>query len=203
MSITDGYNSSVTSLEVSSAAASDPVTTAEAKTHMRVDTSDDDTYIAGLISAATQYAQDRTNRQFINATFKLRLDGFLAAQLWLPRGPLSSITSIQYVDQDDATQTLAGSKYKVDTASMPGRVVRADGQSWPSTTPNPQSVIITYVSGYGSSTSDVPEGIRLAIRMLTAHWYEAREPVIVGSIVAKVPNSVDALLMQYRIPDYR
>lgn len=203
MSITDGYNSSVTSLEVSSAAASDPVTTAEAKTHMRVDTSDDDTYIAGLISAATQYAQDRTNRQFINATFKLRLDGFLASQLWLPRGPLSSITSIQYLDENDATQTLASSKYKVDTTSMPGRVVRADGESWPSTTANPQSVIITYVSGYGSSTSDVPEGIRLAIRMLTAHWYEAREPVIVGSIVAKVPTSVDALLMQYRIPDYR
>ena len=203
MSITDGYNNSTTSIEVSTPASIDPVTTAEAKTHMRVETSDDDTYIAGLISAATSYAQDRTNRQFINATLKLRMDGFMGTQLWLPRAPLSSVSSITYLDSEDASQTLASSYYKVDTYSLPGRVRLADGESWPTTTDNPQSVTITYVSGYGTATSDVPEGIRLAIRMLVSHWYESREPIVTGTIVAKVPMTVDALLMQYRVPEYR
>ena len=203
MAITDSYNNTVTSLEVATAASIDPVTTAEAKTHMRVETADDDTYIAGLISAATAYAQDRTGRQFINATFKLRLDKFMATELWLPRTPLSSVTSIQYVDSNEATQTLASSKYKVDTYSMPGRVKQADGESWPAVSDNPQAVVITFVAGYGTGTTDVPEGIRLAIRMLTSHWYESREPVVIGTIVAKIPTTVDALLMQYRVPDYR
>ena len=129
MSISDQYTGKVTSLEVSSAASIDPLTTAEAKTHMRVDTSDDDTYIASLISAATQYAQDRTNRQFINATFKLRLDGFISTQLWIPRAPLSSVTSVQYVDENEATQTLSTDLYKVDTQALPGRIRIADGSS--------------------------------------------------------------------------
>ena len=86
---------------------------------------------------------------------------------------------------------------------MPGRVKQADGESWPAVSDNPQAVVITFVAGYGTGTTDVPEGIRLAIRMLTSHWYESREPIVIGTIVAKIPTTVDALLMQYRVPDYR
>ncbi len=203
MAIWDEFKGEATSLEVSSAASTDPITVAEAKTHMRVDTSDDDTYIGNLISAATSYIQDRTCRQMINATFKLRLDKFEAIQIWLPRAPLSSVTSIQYVDENEATQTLSASKYKVDSQSLPGRIKQTDGESWPQVSDNLQSVIITFVAGYGSATTDIPEGLRLAVRILTAHWYESREPIVTGTIVAQVPLSVESLINQFKVHNYR
>ena len=44
------------------------LTTAEAKKHLKVDTTADDDYIDNLISAATESAQIFTNRYFINST---------------------------------------------------------------------------------------------------------------------------------------
>ena len=40
----------------------EPVTLAEAKLHLRVEHSDEDAYIGGLISAAREYAESFTNR---------------------------------------------------------------------------------------------------------------------------------------------
>ncbi len=46
-------------------AASEPLTTAEAKLHLRVDGSTEDTYIDNLIKAARIYCEKYTNRSFI------------------------------------------------------------------------------------------------------------------------------------------
>jgi len=46
------------SLVITVEPAEEPVTTAEAKDHMRVDTSDDDTLIDGLITASRLYAEN-------------------------------------------------------------------------------------------------------------------------------------------------
>ena len=48
----------------------------EAKLHLRVEVTDDDALITALISAARQYAETLTQRQFVTATWKLVLDSF-------------------------------------------------------------------------------------------------------------------------------
>lgn len=188
------------SLVVSSDPATDPVTVAEAKSHMRVDTSDDDTLIEGLVTGATLYAQMYTGRAFVTQTLELRVDEFPATEIRLPKSPTQSVTSIQYVDTDGATQTWTSSEYVVDVNSKPARVRPGVDEDWPNARTQMDAVTVTYVAGYGAA-SDVPEGIKLAIKHLVAHWYENREGSTVDMKVHLVPLAIDALLTQYRIPD--
>lgn len=189
------------SLNQTSAPSVEPISTTEAKSHLRVDTSDDDTLIASYIKSARHYIENYINRQIIQATWVLKRRGFVD-ELYLPRGPLSSVSSIQYVDADGATQTLAGTVYTVDADSNPGRIVLAYGKSWPTVRDQINNVTITFVAGYGTATTDVPEPLRQAMRLLVAHFYETREPYIIGTILSAVPFAVESLLWQYKVVEY-
>lgn len=57
----------------------EPVTLAEAKTHLRVTYTDDDALIAELITAARQWFEEQTYRALVTQTWDLKLDE-------LPRG---------------------------------------------------------------------------------------------------------------------
>jgi hypothetical protein len=63
-------------LQLITPAAEEPVSLAEAKRHLRVESADDDALIASLISAARQAAETLTGRQFVTARWKLVLDSF-------------------------------------------------------------------------------------------------------------------------------
>jgi uncharacterized phiE125 gp8 family phage protein len=54
------------------------------------------------------------------------------------------------------------------------------------------------VAGYGGSHT-VPEPIKQAILLLVGAWFENREAVLTGTIVATLPFAVDALLAPYRV----
>ncbi len=58
------------------APATEPVTTAEAKTHLRVDTSDDDTLIGTLITVARRRVENDSRHQLVTATWDYTLDRF-------------------------------------------------------------------------------------------------------------------------------
>lgn len=67
------------SLVRASEPASNPVTLAEAKLHLRIDNSDDDTLIGNLITAATRWAEDYCDRTFCQTQWQMRLDSFYGA----------------------------------------------------------------------------------------------------------------------------
>lgn len=187
------------------APAVEPVSVAEFETHSRTDSGEDDSYLSALIAAARDLCERTTGRAFINQTWALKLDYFRdpwtlsSAAIHLPRPPLSSVTSITYVDTEGVTQTLDASYYDVDTASDPGRVLLGYNDTWPSTRTIPQAVTITYVAGYGAASASVPDIYRQAIKLLAAHWYENREQVIVGGTPAEMPWAVRELLAVDRV----
>jgi len=196
-------------LVVSAAASYYPVTTAEAKAHMRVDTSADDTYIAALIAAATGMAELYTRRRLVRSTWTLYLDRFPAAPkntIELPYPPLASVSSVVYLDGSGCSNTLtANTDYQVDTYSFVGRLAVAPSSYWPETqTDKRNAVTITYVAGYTASDdtegSAVPAPIKQGILITAAHWYEHREPVITGTIITPVPMSAEYLWDMYKVP---
>lgn len=189
------------SLNLTTPATEYPLLLEEAKASLRVTTDDENSYIQSLIAAATGYVEQATARQLVSATWTLKLDYFPAI-VYVPRPPLRSVTSIQYVDTAGDTQTLASTGYRVDTATLPGRIEPAYGESWPSTRDVSGAVTVTFIAGYGGASS-VPEEIKLAMRLMVGHWYEHREPVAVGNIVSDIPMSVDALLSHHRFTDIR
>lgn len=177
-----------------SAPSVEPVSTDEAKTHLRITHTDDNTYIDTLVKAARLYCERQTRRAFITQTWEDFRSCF-DTELVLTPGPLQSVTHIKYYDTDGTLQTLSTDVYAVNITDCVGRVELKYNQSWPSIRSGMYNgVQVRYISGFGNSATDVPANIKHAIKILVSHWYEAREPIVTGTIVAQVPMSVDALL---------
>jgi uncharacterized phiE125 gp8 family phage protein len=189
-------------LKLITAPAAEPVSASEAKSHMRVDTTADDTYIGTLITVARQNVENHLRRALINQTWELVLDEFPAGVFRLPKPPLVSVTSIKYTDEDAVEATFSSANYLVDTDTEPGRVVLKNGVSWPAVTLKEAGAVrVRYVAGYGAAGSNVPQAIRQAILLVIGSLYENREDVLVaqGVTVTTLPFGVEALLASYRV----
>lgn len=188
-------------LILGTAPTSEPVTTAEAKVHLRVDVSDDDTLIAALIVAARQSLEEINGRSLYTTTWKLILDSWPARPyIALPRPPLASVTSVSYVDSDGATMVWDAANYVVETLRTPGRIHLAEDVDWPSASLRAASPItITYVAGW-PTTGAIPQRYKQAILLLVGHWYENRESVATSGAVPKsIPLAFESLALMDRV----
>lgn len=195
-------------LSLSSAPATEPVTVAEAKAHLRLDHSSDDDYLEDfVIPAARRYAETLTRRAFITQTWILRLNGFGGGgPIVLPKPPLVSITSVTYTDTAGDSQTWAASStgYVLEQPTgehaMHASIRPAYGVSYPSTRDIVDSVVITYVAGYGAASA-VPIGIKHGLLMLIEDLYRNRGSEIDGSR-SRVALAAEALLAPFIVDRY-
>lgn len=189
-------------LKQTTAPSTEPVTLPDVLAAIGYEDNDKDSLVNSYIAAARQYCEDFTNRQFVTATWTLTLDRFPSSVgvIHLPRPPLSSITSITYLDSAGDLQTLDAADYIFDDGTDPhrARVTPAYGETWPSTQWRINAVTIVYVAGYGAAAA-VPDGLKAAIYMLVGHWFDMPEPVVIGATASEVPKTVDTLLWQYRL----
>lgn len=170
-----------------------PFTLDEVKDHLRQFTNDDDFYIQTLIDAVIMVAQNITRRSLYTTTWKLYLDAFCAREIKIPRGQLQSITHVKYYDTAGDLQTMSASDYQVDTVSEPGRLHPVQNTSWPTTQYGKLNAVeIQFVAGW-VKRFDLPSDLRQAMLYHISHMYDIREPVIVGTIIANVPDSMKAL----------
>ena len=186
------------SLKVDTAATTPIFTTAEAKDFLKVDTTADDTIIDNLVAAATESCQIYTNQYFINTVVTQYSDNWKEFYS-LYKSPVSSITHIKYYDKDDSLQTLASSNYILDDTYEPARIgIAVDGEL-PNVADRINAVQVKYTVGYGTASTDVPEGIRTAIILTVGNWYENRQSVITGRTATELPLSSQYLLDQFKI----
>jgi uncharacterized phiE125 gp8 family phage protein len=57
---------------------------------------------------------------------------------------------------------------------------------------------IDFTAGFGASSASVPAPLKHALLLLTAHWYEHRDPVEIGSPAARIPDAVSDLIQPFR-----
>jgi len=186
------------SLVVTTAAVNPLFTTAQAKAHLKVDVSDDDTIIDNLVLAATQSCEIFTNQYFIDTVvtqYSDTWDDFYT----LYKSPVDSITHVKYYDSNDSQQTLASSNYILGHYSKPARIGVAVGGTLPNLSDRINAVEVKYTVGYGTASTDVPEGIRQAVLLTIGSWYQNRESVITGRTATELPLSSQYLLEQYKV----
>lgn len=189
----------------------EPVTLAEAKAHLRVDTSDDDAYIGTLITAAREWCEQYLDRTLVHTQWVMRFDRFpvdSTADIELPRPPVVSSgtatsVTVAYTLEDGTTATYSTSLFRVDRASTPGAVKTNYAQTWPPHRQDDNSVSVTWWAGYGSSGTSVPAAIRHAMLMLIGFWYENRSTVLIGSISKQLEFAVESLLSSQKWGSYR
>ncbi len=173
------------------------ISTADMKTFLRVDTSDDDAVIAAYVSTATEAIKQYLRLALLTETFVLKSDGFTepdgddrlialgpgvhtASRPYIlgggdafdvPFPPLQSVTTVQTFDRSNDVSTYSNTKYEVDLQS--GRIYLNEGETWPSDLRAQDAVKITYVAGYGSGS--IPDPMLQAIRSYVEQMYDGCE----------------------------
>ena len=182
---------------VVTAAAKLPVTLDEAKQQCRVDFDDDNAIIVDYLNAATNRCQLAARRTFITTTYDGYFDAWPNREIEFPLPPLQSVTGVYYTDEDGNETEYSSDNYIVDTTSTPGRLRFKSTATAPSVTLQEiNAVRIRFVAGYGDDGGDVPRIYHQAIKMLTGHYYENREALLVaqGLSLSELPLSVKDLL---------
>ena len=144
----------------------EPVTSAEFEEQMVISSGWDSSKVTRNLKTAREMLEIHTDRSLITQTWVMKLDKFPESGIiYLPKGITQSITSIKYYDTDDALQTLAATQYDVVINADIARVSYSEvSGGWVSVSSNLLDAIeITYVTGYGSAATDVPEWAKDAI----------------------------------------
>lgn len=170
----------------------EPVSLTEAKLHLRVEHTDEDTLISNLISAAREHAESFQNRAFITRTYDLFLDNWPSRSFTLPQGPIQEILSIGYFNENGEEGQVDPGAYSLDSE---GHIYLKSGKSWPNivTLQEKDGVKISYKAGISDDADNIPRYIKQAMLLMIAHWYAYREAVSEKSLY-EVPLGAYLLL---------
>lgn len=177
----------------------EPITIDEAKQFLRLlpdDTSEDD-FISGLITAAREYCENFTGRALATQTIAMYLDE-IPVSVEVPMPPLQSVDKIEVIDADKAVHELiADTDYMIDSGEISSIIFTASAQEVAAHLYPINPVQITCTVGYDA---DIPVGIKQAIMLLVAHWYENREAVATnGEVGERIALGVRSLCLQYKV----
>jgi uncharacterized phiE125 gp8 family phage protein len=101
--------------------------------------------------------------------------------------PVTAITAIEVIG---ATTQNVASDFDIDLTERPAKVIPLSKSFNVATG---ETLLIAYTAG----EADIPDGMRQAVLMLVAHWYENREAIVVGTISSEVSLGVNQLLSPY------
>lgn len=176
--------------------------------------------LRGLISAAREYCEVFTRRSFVTKGYVQYLDAFPyyfsdppsswgspwygsfpPVDYWqmikLFYSPLVAVSKISYIGSDNASHDLAPvTDFVIDTANEPPRVFPKPGQLWPTTLYAPNAVAIHFTAGYGNDATNVPNTVKVAMRILVGLL--DKDP----GLIAKGVPIVDRLLWSQRVEDW-
>jgi uncharacterized phiE125 gp8 family phage protein len=189
------------------APAGRPVTLEEAKAHLRVDGTAEDTLIERAIDAATAYIDGPRGigHALVDQQWDLRLDCFPWGRIVLPLNPVRTVDEITYTDTAGTTQTLASSRYIVSAEREPATIEPEYNENWPSTRLVADAVKVRFTVGYEPDTNssptdygaNVPNDLKAAVLWLVAHIYENRMPATKDG-AEMLPFAVENILARYR-----
>lgn len=178
------------------APAIEPVSLAEMKLWLRLDTADEDALVTGLIAAARALVEREARRVLITQGWRIALDGWPPGPVVLPVGPVQTVSAVRVFNASAVPTTINPASYRFDASSDPARLWITGAVTWPELIAGGIEIDIT--CGYGSAAADVPEPLKLAIRLLVARWYEHRGDD--APEVPAMPADIAPLVSVYRRP---
>jgi len=176
-------------LTLMSGPAVEPVDLSDAKLHLRVDHSSEDSLIDGLIAAARLRVEAYAGVAMIDQTWKWSVPAptVRGAQLRLslPLGPVELLTDLTVDGEALQQQVYVFEPGLRPRLSFTASAVRENA-----------SIEMIFDAGFGVSGATVPRDLRHAVSMLVAHWFEDRDPAV--SDEQGLPAAVTAMLASYR-----
>lgn len=172
----------------------EPVNITEAKAQCRMaDDNSEDTFITSLIAPARAYVERVSTYGLVAGTkvFTFTQWGdFLEIYL----RPITSVTSVAYVDLDGADQTYTG---LAPLGAYPFRIFPAANDEFPPIYDG-STITVTVAAGALDSASQEYLIAKRAILILIAHWFEYREAALAGQVSSEVEFTICSLLDELR-----
>ena len=166
-----------------------PEAAGAAKAYLRVERSDEDGLISGLVAAAAELCE-----AFIGGPLLIR--GFVetipADRAWrrLTRTPVRAITLVETVPAQGAPGVLPGDAYAIDIDPAGDGWIRMTGPG------EARRIRVGYQAGLAGAWADLPMALRQGILRLAAHFYTNRAAE--GGRGGEPPAAVAALWRPFR-----
>jgi hypothetical protein len=212
------------------APANDAVTLDEVKAHIVVEHDEHDALIQIYQKASQNDVAGEIGRTLIDSTWDWTVDHFPgryshlrgvnrrscrccsgegrhAREITVDPAPLIEVVSVNYFDQANVEQEMDAALYFVTDDNdelLRGRIVLADGASWPFTAARPDAVRVRLRAGYvdptnSPPTDNVPYAIKAAILLHAGDLYKNRETTLDVRAVAQLPWAAQQLVRRYNL----
>lgn len=204
-------------LTVTTAATTEALTETEIRDYLRVDLDSELGTLQFLRKAAREFCENYTGRKLLSQTLTLAVDAanevhdplwegtrtapylnFYKDYLALPTAPVRSVSSVKTYDDNDTATTMASSRYYVDTAREPARVVLRTGETWPSALRVANSIEIEFVAGY-ATPADIPYALRVGMLQHIAYLYDQRGDMKDYQQTMALPPMVAKMYQPYKL----
>jgi uncharacterized phiE125 gp8 family phage protein len=166
-----------------------PEAAGAAKAYLRVERSDEDGLIAGLVTAAAELCEAFVGRPLVERGFTETVP---AGRGWrrLSHGPVRAILTVEAIGAEGAAQALPAADYGIDIDW------RGDGWVRLTATGETRRIRVGYRAGLAGTWADLPSPLRQGILRLAAHFYTSRAAE--GPRASEPPAAVAALWRPFR-----
>lgn len=178
-------------------ASSYPVSISDLKDHLSIEDSEFDNLLTAYRLSAIQFVEKESGRCLMPQTWEVFKQCFNKI-LILPKGPVTSVTSIKYYDSNNTQQTYDSSNYRL----IQGNTKSFIELDWNATIPDlydrQDAVTIRYVAG----SSTVNDLAIHAIKLLVGGWFNNREGELTGTISKELELGVSRLIANFSLGNY-
>ena len=177
-----------------------PVTLEEAKANARIEHSEEDLLIQGMLEAASEHCERIQSKAYGLQSWQAAFEHFpLFPKVLLRKAPFHSLKKFYYLNAlSQEVLFQEGTDFMVDDTGLFARIILLDGFSFPTDPASGNCFRVEFDCG-NDVMSDVDRTARQAILMLVAHWYDNRGTVIVGAVSKEMEFAVHALLGPDRV----
>lgn len=171
----------------------DPVPLSDMKDYLKVTGTAQDALIQSMITAATEWGEKYTGREFRANQWKLLIDCF-ESRIEVRRSPVASIDEVSHL-VSDAPVVVSSSVYYLKKGNFSSEILLDDGQEWPTDTDEREQAITINFTTEQYKCGDL---IEAGIRQHVAHWFYNRGDCSCES--AANDSGVKSIYSLFKIP---
>jgi len=174
----------------------EPLTLADTKAHLKVETSDEDGLIGDLITVARSHLEQECALALITQTWRLTLDDWPPdGCILIRRAPVVSIETVSVYDAGGEAMAVDLTGMMLDRHARPARLL-LDERVRPGRAIN--GIEVDFIAGFGADGQAVPQVLKRAMLMHVAQMYEMRGAVATSDQPGAIPEGYMRLTAAYR-----
>ena len=175
--------------------SAEALTLAEAKAHLRLDTSDEDDLVTTLIRVAREHLEASASLCLMTQAWRLYLDSICEdGVIQIARGPVQTIDSVMVYDGAGSASRFSLDAHVLDGRGRPARLMLRQ-------VPRPGQAVngieIDFTAGFGATAADVPDTLKRAMLTHIAAMFSCRGIVTPDEQPALVPAGYERLIAPF------